>query len=143
MASYCTKYVFIYLKHVLMCNRLSRGASPHSVDLDGNTPLHCVLHSNYDSGPETKRNIARLLLNFGADPRTQNTNERNNALHTLLQNAACSEMDLWLAFYICEYLPNSAAISSLLQAKNADGLTPYGVPLMIFLSTFYLFTCTC
>jgi ankyrin repeat protein len=126
--------------------RMVHGASPHSVDLEGNTPLHCALHCKYEAGPETNRKLARLFLNFGADPKTETTKEKNNALHKLFITAGRSEADLVLAYTICEHRKQDTRSRKwfgtdlsthwLLNAQNADGLTAYEVCCSDLLTTF-------
>jgi ankyrin repeat protein len=143
--TYCKAVAYASLMlpylHASVC-RLASGASPHAVDSEGNTALHCTVHCNYESGYTTKFRLARLLLNFGADPRTETFVERNNVLHKLFLNAGKEKADFILVNNICEYRSINHLLTTgqklrsfgtdpttkhLLEARNSEGLTPFDV----------------
>lgn len=113
------------------------GSLAETADLDGNTALHCLLHCEHNDH-DTKRRILRLLLNFGADTRTENA-DKNTALHKLFLSAGASEVDLVLAYYICEskrehshrqWFGSDPSISRFMNAGNALGQTAFDVSIL-------------
>ena len=60
---------------------LKHGANPNTGDLEGNTPLH-LLFSVFSKNLEVSKEIAQLLVDYGADP-----NQLNNDLWTPLHLA--------------------------------------------------------
>lgn len=106
---------------------LVHGANPDTVDAHFDTPMLWIIKNKFQDGIE----FIRLLLKMGGDPAFKDSNG-NNCLHLLALQGRDANLNLALTIY-----GNGAP--ALVDGKNKEGLTPYGLSLKLRNARFMRF----